>query len=301
MKQIFKNILFFFSIIFIFQIPNLVYSCSFNCSGIYFDDDRFGLNAPSHSGYKKHTFYNGPSAKKYSFKYIKKISKARAGKAYQRFELRDGDCFVPVDGGWNDCEMNRERFEFSSRPRQKPNGKQCYSYSIKLDKNFKSVNPTNTDLGQVHQKGGPKGTAGGLKSFPPLIQIGAKNNDLYFGWHKLTGNENNVIDKRIDYKLAKISDMKEVWTDISFCLDFYNKRMDAWINGKKKVEINQSPLNFIPDKIYFKYGIYRSFVSRYKNIHGKIPTQIVFYDEVRRGTSIKEVDRSINPKLKPVD
>ena len=88
---------------------------------------------------------------------------------------------------------------------------------------------------------------------------------------------------------------------ISFCLDFNNKRMDAWINGKKKVEINQSPLNFIPDKIYFKYGIYRSFVSRYKNIHGKIPTQIVFYDEVRRGTSIKEVDRSMNPKLKPVD
>ena len=37
------------------------------------------------------------------------------------------------------------------------------------------------------------------------------------------------------------------------------------------------------------------------NLFWKIPTQIVFYDEVRRGTSIKEVDRNINPKLKPVD
>jgi len=32
-----------------------------------------------------------------------------------------------------------------------------------------------------------------------------------------------------------------------------------------------------------------------------IPTQIVYYDEVRRGNSIKKVDININPKLKPVD
>ena len=198
--------------------------------------------------------------------------------------------------------MNRERFEFSSRPRQKPNGKQCYSYSIKLDKNFKSVNPTNTDLGQVHQKGGPKGTAGGLKSFPPLIQIGAKNNDLYFGWHKLSGNENNVIDKRIDYKLAKISDMKEVWTDISFCLDFENERMDVWVDGVQKVKILKSPIFFKPKEIYFKYGIYRSFISKYKEgKNRKMPKQIVFYDEIRRGNSIEKVDININPKLKTVD
>jgi hypothetical protein len=36
-------------------------------------------------------------------------------------------------------------------------------------------------------------------------------------------------------------------------------------------------------------------------LHGKIPTQIVYYDEVRRGTKIEDVDRNINPKLKPVD
>jgi hypothetical protein len=32
-----------------------------------------------------------------------------------------------------------------------------------------------------------------------------------------------------------------------------------------------------------------------------MPTQIVFYDEVRRGNSIEKVDININPKLKPVD
>jgi len=35
--------------------------------------------------------------------------------------------------------------------------------------------------------------------------------------------------------------------------------------------------------------------------NGKMPTQIVFYDEIRRGNSIEKVDINLNPKLKPVD
>jgi hypothetical protein len=103
--------------------------------------------------------------------------------------------------------------------------------------------------------------------------------------------------------------MKGVWTDISFCLDFKNKRMDAWVDGIKKVEILESPIFFKPKAIYFKHGIYRSFISRYKahasilvdSFDGKMPTQIVFYDEIRRGNSIEKVDININPKLKPID
>ena len=239
--------------------------------------------------------------KDYSHKYIKDSSNARAGKAYQRFELRDGDCFYSKGSSWNDCKSDRERFELSSKPRQKPKGKQCYGYSIKLDKNFQDVAPTNTDLGQVHQKGGPKGTAGGFKSIPPLIQIGAENNKLVFGWHMLTGDKNNIKDVKIKKTLVEIHKIKGKWTDISFCLDYKNKRMDAWVNGEKKVQILKSPINFEPKSTYFKFGIYRSFVSRYKKIKGKIPTQVVFYDEVRRGISIEDVDRNINPKLKPVD
>ena len=96
--------------------------------------------------------------------------------------------------------------------------------------------------------------------------------------------------------------MKEVWTDISFCLDFKNKRMDAWVDGIKKVEILKSPIFFNPEAIYFKHGIYRSFISKFKvRNNRKMPTQIVFYDEIRRGNSIEKVDININPKLKPVD
>jgi len=32
-----------------------------------------------------------------------------------------------------------------------------------------------------------------------------------------------------------------------------------------------------------------------------MPTQIVYYDEIRRGNSIEEVDFNINPSLKAID
>jgi len=268
-------------------------------SGTFKDDEgKFGLKTSSNSGFKFHMNYM--SHNDHNFKYIKDKKNARAGKYYQQFELRDGDCFG--DDFWNDCDTDRERVEFSTRPRQPITKNQCYGYSLMLSKDFTHIHPTSTTLGQVHQYGGPTGTAGGLASFPPLVQIDVVGVSLMFNWHELSGSATNVIDQSRYYKLKSLEDMKEVWTDISFCLDFKNKRMDAWVDGIKKVEILKSPIFFKPKAIYFKHGIYRSFISKYKaRNNGKMPTQIVFYDEIRRGNSIKKVDININPKLKPVD
>ena len=268
-------------------------------SGIFKDDEgKSSLKTSSKSGFKHHTNHMGHND--YNFKYIKDKNKARAGKYFQRFEVRDGDCFG--DDSWNDCENDRERVEFSAEPEQRPKKIQCYGYSLMLSKDFIDTYPTNASLGQVHQKGGPTGTAGGLASFPPLIQIDARGGYLYFNWHELSGSATNVIDRSQYHILKRLKDMKEVWTDISFCLDFKNKRMDAWVDGIKKVEILKSPIFFKPKSIYFKHGIYRSFISKYKKFNNsKMPTQIVFYDEIRRGNSIEKVDININPKLKPVD
>ena len=38
-----------------------------------------------------------------------------------------------------------------------------------------------------------------------------------------------------------------------------------------------------------------------QNTAGSAPTQIVYYDEIRRGSSIEEVDFNINPNLKAID
>ena len=75
------------------------------------------------------------------------------------------------------------------------------------------------------------------------------------------------------------------------------------MNGRKKFRINENPIYFIPEDTYFKYGIYRSFISRYKKMKktNALPTQVVYYDEIRRGNSIEEVDFNINPQLKVID
>ena len=267
------------------------------------DDGNFGLKFSSHSGYERHVNYYGQNEHNYS--YISDINFARRGSFYQRFELRDGDCFGDED--WNDCDNNRERIELSSEPEQKPEDVQCFSYSIRLDKAFIDIHPTKTTLGQVHQIGGPSGTTEELPSFPPIIQIEAEKGWLLFRWHELSGSASNVIDIGRDYALISLDEMKGKWTDISFCLNYKDKRMDVWINGIKKHEILKSPISFIPEYTYFKYGIYRGFISKYKQQEkmferdDTLPTQIVFYDEVRRGNSIEEVDFNINPELKPVD
>ena len=135
-----------------------------------------------------------------------------------------------------------------------------------------------------------------------MIQIDARLGGLNFNWHKLSGSKTNVIDRSYYYELKRLRKMKEVWTDISFCLDFENERMDVWVDGVQKVKILKSPIFFKPKEIYFKHGIYRSFISKYKERkNSDMPTQVVFYDEIRRGDSIEKVDININPKLKPVD
>ncbi len=267
-------------------------------SKTYKKDGKFYIKTIK-SGFKYHK--NFMVHNEHNFNYIKDKKKARAGKYYQQFELRDGDCFG--DDSWSDCDTDRERVEFSTRPRQPITKNQCYGYSLMLSKDFTHVHPTSTTLGQVHQHGGPTGTAQGLASFPPLVQIDVVGESLFFNWHELSGSATNVIDESRYYKLKSLKDMKEVWTDISFCLDFKNKRMDAWVDGIKKVEILKSPIFFKPEAIYFKHGIYRSFISKYKKQNNvkKMPTQIVFYDEIRRGNSIEKVDININPKLKRVD
>tara|TARA_B100000963_G_scaffold3317_2_gene2528 strand:+ start:3196 stop:4071 length:876 start_codon:yes stop_codon:yes gene_type:complete len=251
----------------------------------------------SNSGFKFHKNYM--SQNKYNFSYIEDNLKSRSGNYYQRFELRNGDCFG--DENWSDCDNDRQRIELSSKPNQPISGKQCYGYSIKLSNSFTDIRKVSTTLGQIHQKGGPSGKANSLSSFPPLIQIDARKGKLYLNWHKLSGSSKNVKDESKYYKLKTLKSMKGVWTDISICLDFKNKRIDAWVDGDNVVKILKSPIFFEPDSIYFKHGIYQSFISNYTSFKGETPTQIVYYDEVRRGNSIEEVDKNINPDLKFVD
>ncbi len=275
----------------------LVFKTNALSNNLLIDQDDKLFIETTNSGFKFHK--NFMSQNKHNFDYIKDNSNSRSGNYYQKFELRSGDCFG--DENWSDCDNDRQRIELSSEPNQPVSGKQCYGYSIKLSNDFTDIKKVSTTLGQIHQKGGPSGKANSLTSFPPLIQIDARKGNLYLNWHKLSGSRDDVKDESRYYKLKTLKSMKGVWTDISLCLDFENKRIDAWVDGNNVVNILQSPIFFVPESIYFKHGIYQSFVSNYTSFKGETPTQIVYYDEVRRGSSIEDVDINVNPDLKFVD
>ena len=282
----------FYIIFFLFLLKTIAIA-----SNILIDENNKLYIETKDSGFIHHK--NFMSQNNHNFNYIKDISKARAGEYYQKFELRNGDCFG--DENWNDCDNDRQRIELSSEPKQPISGKQCYGYSIKLSDDFTDIRKVSTTLGQIHQKGGPSGKANSLPSFPPLIQIDARKGNLYLNWHSLSGTKDNVKDVSKYYKLKTLKSMKGVWTDISICLDFENKNISAWVDGNNVVEILKSPIFFEPISIYFKHGIYQSFISNYTSFKGKTPTQIVYYDEIRTGNSIKDVDINFNPDLKFVD
>jgi len=233
----------------------------------------------------------------YNFQYLNDSTKSRRGSHYQLFELRDGDCGSYV--GWDDCANDRERVEFTADPFLPPRGKQCMAFSIMLDENF-TLGPFNqTALAQIQQTGGPTGFMEGFKSNPGVLMFHAQEGYYDFDWLYLHGSRTDIKQTDLKFRLLSLNDMKGKWTDISFCLDFTKNNMSLWVNGKRKFDINQPPTGLhLPEAIIFKYGIYRSFVSKHS---GSNPTQIVYYDEIRRGSSVEEVDFNINPNLKAID
>lgn len=253
----------------------------------------------TNSGFDKF-IQHGSKWKPYNHSILENSNEARNGLKYQRIELRNGDCFPTND--WNDCKNDRNRVEFSSRPKQAARGNHCYSVSLKLDPSFKAVYPTFTSLAQIHQVGGPSGSFLGFASFPPILMIKANKKKLQFEWHQLFGDKKDVKTKLTKKNLANLADILGKWTDISWCLDFDKNKLQAWVNGEQKVDINKPPVKWKPKSIYMKYGIYNTHVSAYEKTWDEpMPTLIVNYDEVRRGTSIEQVDANINSALQPVD
>jgi hypothetical protein len=97
--------------------------------------------------------------------------------------------------------------------------------------------------------------------------------------------------------------------------------LEVYLNGKKKYDIRKDAtllvkhhdkikqlkkdtdfIIFEPKDFFFKYGIYRSFISRYTNKTGAgVPTQVLYYDEVRVGNSRADVDLNGSQPPPPVD
>lgn len=217
----------------------------------------------------------------------------RLGDAAQRFEVRAGDCARQHD--WDDCKNDRERSEISLRDHIQVGEERWIGFSVYLPPDFPTSSKVNTTVGQIHQKGGPSGTAGGLPSFPPLLQLEMRGDRYAAKLATFEGPRDNIRENVRYHPISRVSDMKGKWTDIEMRLRTEVEPVfELYANGELQVRTTALG-GYTPQSYYIKYGLYRSFVSR----HGApMPTQIAIFDEVKMGPTRESIQ--IDPDS-PVD
>lgn len=190
------------------------------------------------------------------------------GAVVERFEVRPGDC-----GGENaiDCGRDRERSELSERGDRNPQGSSYwYGWSLYVPQNFANVAPTKVALGQFHQEG----------SHPAwMFEIDQS------GYHI----DDHVTDNKTRYHtLINDDGLRGRWHDITIYAHWATGAdgvLQVWADNVLKFDYRGPTMT--ADKVYFKYGLYRSFVSRYQNANetDKVPAQTVYFKNVRRADS----------------
>lgn len=215
----------------------------------------------------------------------------RKGRVSQRFELRPGDC--GGDSTWNDCALDRSRTEVIVDPVIMPGQRRWVAYSIYLPHDYQDSGTVPTHLGQIHQFRGPSGTMMGLPSNPPLLQFSEDRGSYRMCLHQLTGPRDNIQDRCETYTLATTEHMRARWTDVIIDLNTNQTtgHLTVLVNGVKMVDIKQPVVRYDAQNFFVKYGIYRSFISRAQE---PLNTQVVYFDEVRVGTSLSSVDNRCN-------
>jgi hypothetical protein len=222
------------------------------------------------------SFERSLNIRSYGYQRVSQPHPVRAGETSERFEVRDGDCYW--NSGWNDCKTDRERSELTeTSPLATIGFEYWYGWSLFVPKDFPNIYPTITTLGQFNQK---------VTNIPPVMF-----NLRWSGfWLMMYQYDHSFL-------LIPEDDFRNRWHDIivhvKWSTDF-DGFLKVWVNGQLKVE-HFGPQTWHNYPIYFKYGIYRTEISKYKLTEGadRVPTQIVYFDEVRGGRSRESVDPSL--------
>ena len=210
----------------------------------------------------------------YGYRLIKDVTGKAPTRNIEAFEVRPGDAGKDdwYDDTKNDDTKNdRERSELSQvKKDQKHGDTQWYGWYLYFPANYPNIFPVKVTLGQFHQQSARPAwmfenadggywlynqVSGKTKEKYPLID----ENNLRGKWHKI----------EIHAHWSKDSDgFLKVWTNGTLKVDYHGITMSA-------------------ERIYFKYGLYRSFLSRYAQAGkaGQVPAQTVYYAAVKRGNS----------------
>jgi hypothetical protein len=213
----------------------------------------------------------------------------RAGLEFQKFELRDGDC--GRDDNWNDCEQDRIRTEVALTQHWSYKNDVWIGFSLFIPRNFPTAKPWTT-IAQIHQccnTGLPDGL-GGMKR-PPHMQIMFTKGKIEIVVWSLAGSKAEPKT----YPVGQISSFANRWIDVQIHFDTKNSNGNLEVFFDKKQIVNlRDTVTQVPNYYYFKYGIYISGVSEWG---GRVPTQRLYFDEVRFGYKREEVDPNNKPPM----
>ena len=195
------------------------------------------------------------------------------------FEVRPGDCWY--DQGWDDCKNDRERSELTQWSKTtRPGHVYWYGWYVYFPNDYPNIYPTKVAVGQFHQHG----------SHPVWMFQNANG-----GYHlddQVTGTTRRY------YKLIDEEDLRGKWHKIELHVKWAKDQagfFKAWVNGERKINYQGRTMGDA-QSVYFKYGVYRSFMSRYKNRFGKekAPAQRVYFANVKRGNSRDDIQPPIS-------
>ena len=223
--------------------------------------------------------------KKYGVQVVDKKDghKVRAGKKSIRFEVRPGDCGYNED--WNDCKNDRERHELSGK--KFGSGEWWHAWSIFIPEDFPIIFPTKAMFGQFYLKG--EGPIFAFENQWPDRNIGG-------GYHI----ERDFIHYNKLDTIASDEEMRGKWTDILVHAKWSDKDDDffkVWVNSQPKYDYKGRTLLKKSSKVYFKFGIYRSFMTRWRNKNNlqDVPAQVLYFDEARIAKTKEKVVGKLPP------
>ncbi|KEQ04792.1 polysaccharide lyase [Pseudorhizobium pelagicum] len=207
-------------------------------------------------------------------------SRAPDGSNAERFELRPGDC--PRSTG--DCGADRERIEKSEQlPASKVGSEYWYSFSVYVPEDWPRTAPLTTKLGQFHQKGEGKP--------PVLFQFDEYGYEFELSNpSQVQKDPMNPVRPLRNVSLKPAAAMRGAWTEVLVHAKWSRQQdgfINVWVDGQKKVDL-AGPNVDRNQPVYFKYGIYRSFVSRYGG--RDYPTLVAWFRDVKRGPTRVSVE-----------
>lgn len=218
-------------------------------------------------------FMRSLNTKSYGYSVLEDPTKSAPVNMIEVFEVRPGDC--GSNRGWSDCKNDRERSELSEQNKNtRPGSEYWYGWYIYFPEDYPNVYPTKAALGQFHQD----------KSHPVWM---FQNSDRgYYLDDQVHGSTRKY------YKLIDESELRGKWHMIEVQVRWAKKEKGyfrVWVNGLQKVDYNGQTMD--AQRVYFKYGVYRSFMSRYKNRFNakQVPAQKVYFANVKRGKSRKDL------------